>query len=52
MVGQIYVELQKRNVYVDLHGLLSAPLNHIAGYETLIMVRAQLIKRCAHLVCD
>jgi hypothetical protein len=36
---QIYVELQKRNVYVDLHGLLSTPLNHIAGYETLIMVR-------------
>jgi hypothetical protein len=35
---QIYVELQKRNVYVDLHGLLSTPLNHIAGYETLIMV--------------
>jgi len=36
-IDEIYVELQKRNVYVDLHGLLSTPLNHIAGYETLIM---------------
>jgi len=38
--AQIYAEHQKKNVYVDLHGLLATPLNHIAGYENLIMVSA------------
>jgi len=36
-IGEIYAEHQKKNVYVDLHGLLATPLNHIAGYENLIM---------------
>lgn len=29
------------NIYVDLHGLLSTPLNHISGYEALILAQIE-----------
>lgn len=37
-LNEIFEKGQARGMYVDLHGLLSTPLNHISGYEGLVQI--------------
>ncbi|KAL6074823.1 Rho-type gtpase-activating protein [Balamuthia mandrillaris] len=37
LVNEIYDRLKAKQIYVDLHSLLTTPLNHISGYEGQIL---------------